>query len=53
MTDLANQRGGEDNITVIVVKIKSENGGAAKNWLDRISGIPSWIGSLFGGKQHS
>jgi serine/threonine protein phosphatase PrpC len=53
LTDLANQRGGEDNITVIVVKIKSENGGAAKNLLDRVSGIPSWIGSLFGGKQRS
>ncbi|BBO69970.1 hypothetical protein DSCA_39000 [Desulfosarcina alkanivorans] len=50
LTDMANQRGGEDNITVIVVRIVSANGGADKSWFGRILGIPEWIGSLFGGK---
>ena len=47
MTDLANQRGGEDNITVIVVRIQSANGHAAKSLFRRLIGIPSWIVSLF------
>jgi PPM family protein phosphatase len=53
MTDLANQRGGEDNITVIVVRIKSATGGVDGSLLGRISGIPAWIKSLFSGKQRS
>ena len=53
MTDLANQRGGEDNITVIVVRIESTNGDSSKTLLGRVFGIPAWIASLFRSKQRS
>lgn len=53
MTDLANQRGGEDNITVIVVRITSADRGPAKHRFGRILGIPAWIASLFGASKHS
>jgi PPM family protein phosphatase len=53
LTDLANQRGGEDNITVIVVRITSANGNSAAGRFGRIVGIPAWIASLFGGKKRS
>lgn len=50
LTDLANQRGGEDNITVIVVRITSTNGDSPKGLFRRIFGIPARIASLFGAK---
>ena len=53
LTDLANQRGGEDNITVIVVRIQSTNGDSSKTLLGRVVGIPAWIASLFRSKQRS
>jgi protein phosphatase len=53
LADLANQRGGEDNITVIVVRIQSANGGASKSFLGRVAGIPAWIASFFRSKQGS
>jgi protein phosphatase len=53
LTDLANQRGGEDNITVIVVRITSANGRSANPRFGRITGIPAWIASLFGVKKRS
>lgn len=48
LTDLANQRGGEDNITVVVVRIQSADGKSAKRLLKRLIGIPARIMSLFG-----
>jgi serine/threonine protein phosphatase PrpC len=53
LTELANQRGGEDNITVIVVRIQSANGDSSQTLLGRFFGIPAWIASLFRSKQHS
>ncbi|WP_319406484.1 protein phosphatase 2C domain-containing protein [uncultured Desulfosarcina sp.] len=53
LTDLANQRGGEDNITVIVVRVTSANERPANRLFGRIVGIPAWIVSLFGGKKRS
>jgi PPM family protein phosphatase len=53
LTDLANRRGGEDNITVIVVRVTSTSEGAANRLFGRIVGIPAWIVSLFGGKKRS
>ncbi|WP_319522496.1 protein phosphatase 2C domain-containing protein [uncultured Desulfosarcina sp.] len=53
LTELANQRGGEDNITVIVVRIESTNGDSSKTLLGRVFGIPAWIASLFRSKQRS
>jgi serine/threonine protein phosphatase PrpC len=53
LTDLANQRGGEDNITVIVVRVTSANKKPAKSLIGRMVGIPAWIASLFGAKKHS
>lgn len=51
MTDLANQRGGEDNITVIVVRIVAK-GGAGKSLFRRMAGLPALIASLFGTRKH-
>ena len=45
--------GGEDNITVIVVRVTSANGRPANRLLGRIVGIPAWIATLFGGKNRS
>jgi protein phosphatase len=53
LTELANQRGGEDNITVIVVRIESTNGDSSKTLLGRVIGIPAWIASLFRSEQGS
>lgn len=47
LTDLANQRGGEDNITVIVVRITSGDWKSGKGRFRWISGIPAWITSFF------
>ena len=53
LTDLANQRGGEDNITVIVVRVTSANEKPANRLFGRIDGIPARIASLFGAKKGS
>jgi serine/threonine protein phosphatase PrpC len=45
LTDLANQRGGEDNITVIVVRIVSA-GATEKGLFRRIAGKAAWLASL-------
>jgi PPM family protein phosphatase len=47
MTDSANQRGGEDNITVIIVRILSTQKGSAGTLLHRILHLPQKIASLF------
>jgi protein phosphatase len=39
LTDLANQRGGEDNITVIVVRVESANGASQKGFLKRLAAL--------------
>jgi protein phosphatase len=48
LTALANKRGGEDNITVIVVKITSANGGLAHSWIGRYFRLPAWMAALSG-----
>ncbi len=53
LTDLANQRGGEDNITVIVVRVTATNENSAKTLFGRIVGIPAWIASFFGAHKRS
>jgi PPM family protein phosphatase len=53
MTDSANQRGGEDNITVIVVRIVSPKEDSDRTLLRRIINIPSWIASLFSFRKQS
>lgn len=45
LTDLALQRGGQDNITVIVVKNLSASGKSSKSGLDRLFTFPAWLGS--------
>jgi protein phosphatase len=47
LTDLANCRGGEDNITVIVVRITSANGTMPKRPFNPFSGMATWVKSLF------
>ncbi|WP_419659514.1 serine/threonine phosphatase, PP2C-family [Desulfosarcina variabilis str. Montpellier] len=47
MTDSANQRGGEDNITVIIVRIVSTEKGSAGTLFHRVFHIPQRIASLF------
>ncbi len=51
LTDLAIERGGEDNVTVIVVKILSEGVKPTKGLLGRLLALPIWIGSCLGGKR--
>ena len=53
LTDLANQRGGEDNITVVVVRVQSANGKSARSMLGRITALPARILSLFGLRGHA
>jgi protein phosphatase len=53
LTDLANRRGGEDNITVIVVRVTSANGKSTNRLFSKIVGIPAWIASLFGANKRS
>lgn len=53
MIDLANQRGGEDNITVIVVRIVSAKSNAEKSLLMRIFSLPTRVASLFGQRNRS
>jgi len=53
LTDLANQRGGEDNITVIVVRIASTRNGGKQGLLKRLLGFPAWVASLFGAGRRS
>jgi protein phosphatase len=50
LTDLANQRGGEDNITVVVVRIQSAQGKLGGGLLQRMGSFPAWIASWFGSK---
>ncbi|BBO83581.1 PP2C family protein-serine/threonine phosphatase [Desulfosarcina ovata] len=47
LTELALRRGGEDNITVIVVRVSTVNSSPDQGLLKRIAGIPAWIASLF------
>ncbi len=47
LTNLANQRGGEDNITVIVVRVILSNGVVPKRPFNPLSGIAAWVKSLF------
>ena len=46
LTDLANQRGGEDNITVVVVRIESA-GATTHPFFGRLTRLPRWLASLF------
>lgn len=47
LTALANQRGGEDNITVVIVRITSINGRLAVGLMRCFSGIATWLTSFF------
>jgi PPM family protein phosphatase len=47
LTALANQRGGEDNITVVIVRVTSINGKSAAGLMRRLSGISTWLTSFF------
>jgi serine/threonine protein phosphatase PrpC len=51
LTELALQRGGQDNITVIILKIISTSDAPSKGFLHRVFSIPSWIGSFLKGKR--
>lgn len=52
LTEIANQRGGEDNITVIVVRVTSANGASSKRLFRPFSGITAWIASFFRSAEH-
>ena len=47
LTEMAIQRGGEDNITVVVVHITGIEGGSSKSLMERVAGIPAWVASFF------
>jgi protein phosphatase len=47
LTALANQRGGEDNITVVIVRVTSINGKSAAGLMRRLSGLSTWLTSFF------
>jgi len=49
---LANQRGGEDNSTVIVAHMNKENEANETHFFQRLFRLPAWLGSLFTRKQH-
>ena len=53
MTDSANQRGGEDNITVIVVRIVSAKKDLDGTLLTRMINLPLKIASFFGIRKRS
>lgn len=53
LIDMANQRGGEDNITIIVVKVTSTNGESVEGMAGRYRSLQTWIGSLFSSKFRS
>ena len=46
LTGLANQRGGEDNITIIVVRITPADQESSKSLFRRMINFPAWIASL-------
>ena len=50
MSQLALERGGEDNITVIVVRVTAADGSTRKGFFRRVASIPAWIMSLFGSR---
>lgn len=47
LSELALARGGEDNITVVVVRVASADDASSKSLFQRLSRIPAWIASLF------
>jgi PPM family protein phosphatase len=53
LADLANQRGGEDNITVIVVRITSANEKSSSGLIRRIGGISRWLASLYSSRKRT
>ncbi len=53
LIDLANRRGGEDNITVIVAKFVSHGNGAITNFFQRMASIPSGLASFFTGRKNT
>lgn len=53
LVNLANQRGGEDNSTIIVAHVKKMNDTTAETFLQRLLSIPSWFESLFSHKKHA
>lgn len=53
MSELAIARGGEDNITVIVVRVTAADDASTKSLIRRIADIPSWLASLFGSRRRS
>lgn len=53
MTALANQRGGEDNITIILIHVVSTKPGFKEMLLSRILAVPLKVASLFGVRKRS
>ena len=53
LIELANQRGGEDNSTVIVAHVKRTNETTEAPFMQRFFSIPSWLESLFTHKKHT
>lgn len=51
LTELALQRGGQDNITVIVVNITATGGNPSKGLFGRFFALPVWLGSFFKSKR--
>lgn len=48
MCDLAIARGGEDNITVVVVRVIAANGGSTQSLMRRLAGLPARIALFLG-----
>ncbi len=53
LVDLANRRGGEDNITVIVAKLLPHGDGAITNFFQRVVSIPAGLASLLTGRKRT
>lgn len=53
MTEVANERGGEDNITIIAVQIVSTKKGLKETLLSRVFGTPLSKSSLLGARKRS
>jgi serine/threonine protein phosphatase PrpC len=53
LTAIANQRGGEDNITIVIVRVTSINGNPATGLMKSLGGILTWLTSFFNKRNRS